>query len=522
MILMSQYVIAVDAGTGSCRAVVFDKGGRQVSIAQHEWTHSPLPDVPGSQVFETKRNWELISHCIREAMSAKSISPAQVKAVSASSMREGMVLYDRAGREIWACPNVDSRASKEAAWMIKKGTAEKIFFEGGDWVSITAPPRLLWIKNNSPEVFKTIAHLGMISDWILYRLSGRYVTDPSIGSSSAMFNLKRRDWSPEVAELCGLRTDVFPEVIESGNVVGEVTKRAAAETGLRVGTPVVTGGADTQLGLLGIGVTDPNKVTVVGGSFWQTTVLMNTARIDKKIRLRTLCHVLPGQWMMEGIGFYCGLTMRWFRDAFCQSEKEEARRHGRDAYAVMEELASSVPPGSSGVLGVFSNLMNSRRWIHASPSLMQFDIGDPGRSGKKECIRAIEESAAYVALGHLKIIESLTRRHPEEVMLTGGASKGKLWPQIIADVLGVDVSVPVVKESTALGCAIAAGTGAGWYSDMQEAAGRLAKIEKRIQPSRENHREYERLYANWLGVYGRALGMVDEGLLRPLWRAAGT
>jgi autoinducer 2 (AI-2) kinase len=519
---MPQYVMAVDAGTGSCRAVLFDRDGHQVSIAQQEWVHPSLPDVPGSQVFDTKRNWALISHCIREVMFAKSISPSQVKAVSASSMREGMVLYDAAGRETWACPNVDSRAATEAAWMIKQGLAEKIFFEGGDWVSITAPPRLLWIKKNRPDIFRGIAHLGMISDWILYRLSGRHVTDPSIGSSSAMFNLKRREWSPEVAELCGLRPEVFPEVVESGNAIGEVTERAASDTGLAAGTPVVTGGADTQLGLLGIGVTEPGRVTVVGGSFWQTTVLMKSARIDRKIRLRTLCHVVPGQWMMEGIGFYCGLTMRWFRDAFCQSEKEEARRHHSDAYLVMEELAHSVPPGSNGVMGVFSNLMNSKRWVHASPSFMQFDVTSPDRSGKKECIRAIEESAAYVALGHLRIIESITRQQPEQVMLTGGASKGKLWPQIVADVLGVKVNVPVVKESTALGCAIAAGTGAGWYAGMQEAAGTLAKVERSIEPSPTNHAEYERLYANWLEVYERALGMVEDGLVRPLWRAVGT
>ena len=519
---MPQYVMAVDAGTGSCRAVIFDKDGHQVSISQQEWVHLPLPDVPGSQVFDTKKNWPLIARCVKESMSKASIPPSQVKAISASSMREGMVLYDDRGKEVWACPNVDSRAANEASWMIEHGIAEKIFFEGGDWVSITAPPRLLWIKKHAPEVFRSVAHMGMISDWILFRLSGKYVTDPSIGSSSAMFDLRRRDWSPKVAELCGLSVDVLPEVVESGNVMGEVTREAAESTGLAVGTPVVTGGGDTQLGLLGIGVTDPGRVTVVGGSFWQTTVLMDRANIDRKIRLRTLCHVVPGQWMMEGIGFYCGLTMRWFRDAFCQSEKAEAKRLGTDAYVLMEEMATSVPPGSNGVMGVFSNLMNSRRWVHASPSLMQFDIGNPDQSGKKECVRAIEESAAYVALGHLKIIESITKKHPQEIMMTGGASKGKLWPQIIADVLGVEVSVPVVKESTALGCAIAAGVGAGWNSDMQEAAGRLAKVDKRLEPSPESHTAYERLYSNWLEVYDRALGMVDEGLVRPLWRAVGT
>ncbi|MGA2664488.1 MAG: autoinducer-2 kinase [Nitrososphaerales archaeon] len=516
---MAQYVLAIDAGTGSCRAVVFDRAGRQVSLAQQEWTHRPVPGVPGSQSFETGRNWRLISRCIREAL--VEVDPAQVRAVSASSMREGMVLYDESGREIWACPNVDSRAADEARLMVEDGTAEKIFFESGDWVSITDPPRFLWIRRNRPDLFRRIAHVGMLSDWILHRLSGRFVTDPSVGSSSAMFDLRRRTWSARVAGLCGLEPDIFPEVVESGTEVGSVTQRASAETGLAAGTPVVAGGADTQMGLLGIGAGRPGSVTVVGGSFWQTTVLMDRARIDRRMRLRTLCHALPGRWMMEGIGFYCGLTMRWFRDAFCQGEKEEAERRSVDAYSVMEELARRVPPGSEGVIGLFSNVMNSRRWTHASPTLMQFDIGDPGRSGKKECIRAIEESAAYVALGHLRIIESITRSSAGSIVMTGGASKGRLWPQVVSDVLGVEVEIPVVKESTSLGTAICAGRAAGWYDDIGEASARLARTERRLKPSRKNHETYRALYSNWREVYDRSLEMADEGLVRPLWRAAG-
>src|SRR5580692_3298308 len=215
--------MAIDAGTGSCRAVVFDRGGRQVSMAQHEWVHPTLRGVPGSQVFETRRNWDLISHSVREALSEGSIEPSQIRAVSACSMREGMVLYDAAGREIWACPNVDSRASAEARLLVEDGTAEEIYYEGGDWVSITAPSRFLWIRRNRPDLFRKVAHVGMLSDWILYRLSGRFVTNPSVGSSSAMFDLAQRRWSPRIAELCGLDTGIFPEVVESGNEVGEVT-----------------------------------------------------------------------------------------------------------------------------------------------------------------------------------------------------------------------------------------------------------------------------------------------------------
>lgn len=513
--------MAIDAGTGSCRAIIFTRAGDQIATAQEEWVHSSIPEYPGSQVFETSANWKLISKCIAGVMTKASVHPSGVKAVSTTSMREGMVLYDEAGKEIWACPNVDSRSSVEATRLVRSGNARKIFSEGGDWVSISAPPRFLWIKKHEPELFRKIRTMTMISDWILYRLCGRFVTDPSAGSSSAMFNLRRRTWSESIARICEVEKSVFPEVGEPGTTVGEVTAKASAETGLRQGTPVVLGGADTQLGLLGIGVLDPGQVAVLGGTFWQTTVVMDRPSIDKKMRLRTLCHALPKEWMMEGIGFYCGLTMRWFRDGFCQSEKGEAKERGVDPYVLMEELARQAPPGSNGVMGIFSNVMDSKRWVHASPSFLQFDVTDPPGSGKKECIRAIEESAAYVALGHLRIIESITGRKTKEIVFAGGGAKGKLWPQIMADVMGINVRIPVVKESTSLGCAICGGTGIGWYDDMRSASREISKTERVLGPQGDSVKVYHNLYSKWLKVYARSLEMTEDGLLKPLWRPAG-
>ena len=137
---------------------------------------------------------------------------------------------------------------------------------------------------------------------------------------------------------------MLPPVHDPGTVIGTVTAAAAEQTGLRPGTPVVAGGADTQLGLLGAGAR-PGEYTVVAGTFWQNTILLDRPLIDPQIRLRTLCHVLPDQWMLEGIGFYCGMSMRWFRDAFCAAEVEQARRRGVDPYVVMEEAAAQAPPG---------------------------------------------------------------------------------------------------------------------------------------------------------------------------------
>ena len=196
------YLLAIDAGTGSCRAVLFDPMGNQYALVQREWSHSSLPAFPGSQIFETQTNWESICGCIREVLEQIPDAADAILAVSSTSMREGIVLYDDADREIWACPNVDSRATAEATKLVENRLAEKIYAIGGDWVAITSPPRLLWIQKHQPEVFERIAHFGMLSDWILFKFCGEYTTDPSSGSSSGLFDLGRRTWSEEILEIC--------------------------------------------------------------------------------------------------------------------------------------------------------------------------------------------------------------------------------------------------------------------------------------------------------------------------------
>ncbi len=152
-------LLAVDAGTGSARAVLFDALGRQLGIGQREYSHATLVGAPGSQVFDTDTNWSLICECIREALHSADVRAEHVAAVSAASMREGMVCYDAGDREIWACPNVDSRAGVEAAELIEEGLAEEIYAHAGDWVAITAPARFRWIARHEPEVFAASSNM---------------------------------------------------------------------------------------------------------------------------------------------------------------------------------------------------------------------------------------------------------------------------------------------------------------------------------------------------------------------------
>lgn len=142
------YLAAIDAGTGSGRCVIFDSTGNQVAFASQEWSHPSLSEYPGSQVFNTDENWKILCSCVKQAIQKAAINPHEITGVSATSMREGMVLYDSAGHEIWACPNVDSRARNEVTQLVRKGVAKKIYSRAGDWLSITSPPRFLWIKRH--------------------------------------------------------------------------------------------------------------------------------------------------------------------------------------------------------------------------------------------------------------------------------------------------------------------------------------------------------------------------------------
>jgi autoinducer 2 (AI-2) kinase len=225
--------------------------------------------------------------------------------------------------------------------------------------------------------------------------------------------------------------------------------------------------------------------------------------------------------MTEGIGFYLGFTMRWFRDGFCQEEKRIAQEQGLDAYTVMEKLAAEMPPGSNGVHAIFSYVMDVKRWRHATPSFVGFDIVSPEKTGKAACIRAIEENAAYVSRSHFETLTALSGKAPDEIVFAGGSSKGFLWPQIIADVMGVPVHIPLVKEATSLGSAICVLMGIGECKTWDEAAERVIRWDRTFEPDLGNHATYNEMYNRWFEVYRYMLPLADDRILPSLWRAPG-
>lgn len=518
-----QYLMAIDAGTGSVRAVIFDTKGNQISVAQEEWTHFEEEGISHSMSFDCTKNWEITKVCIQTAIARAKIDASKILAVSATSMREGIVLYDEYGTELWAVANVDARAAAEVEYLnCTYPNLEAEFYKAsGQTFSLGAIPRIMWLKNNRPEIYDKVDKISMIGDWILAKLGGQIAVDPSNGGTTGIFDLSKRTWDVSMASKVGLKESIFTPCYEVGTVIGQVNDNASLETGLSISTKIVTGGGDVQLGSAGLGVVELGDVAILGGSFWQQVVNISndvTPPLDMSVRVNP--HVISTQSQAEGITFFSGLIMRWFRDAFCGLEKLQAKERNMDTYALLEEKAKGIPVGSYGIMPIFSDSMKYGKWYHASPSFVNLSI-DPAVCNIASMFKSLQENACIVSSINLDKIKSFTGIEVERIVFAGGASKGELWSQTLADVTGCTIKIPKVTEATALGAAMAAAVGAGIYANLTSAAKEWVVWEKEYLPNKENTQQYDALKIQWQEVYQKQLSLVDDGLTVSMWKAPG-
>ncbi|OZU87181.1 autoinducer-2 kinase [Virgibacillus indicus] len=519
---VEKYLMAIDAGTGSVRVILFDIHGNEQHVSQSEWIHKEDPRYPGSMDFDVDTNFKIITRLIKETLAKSNVNPKEIISISTTSMREAIVLYDENGKELWACANVDSRSDMEVNNLhkISESLEAEIYQLSGQTFSLGAIPRILWVKNNMPDTYEKVKYVTMLNDWITYRLTGIISAEPSNGCTSGIFDIKKRVWEPEIADKAGLRTDIYPIIHESGTVIGNVTEKMAMLTGLNTQTQIVAGGGDAQLGCIGMGVIDEGDAAVLGGSFWQYEYTTRNVQMDNECKVRINCHAVPDTWQYEAIAFFPGLVMRWFRDTFCELEKHIQNETGESIYSQMEKRASDVPAGSYGMLSTFSDKMNYISWKHAAPGFLNFKL-DSDKFNKATFYRAIMENAAFVTRGNIESVNSITSTSPDSVIFGGGASKSDLWCQILSDVLNKTVKVPVVRESTALGAAICAGVGTKVYNNFDDAISKVVKFEKTYHPNAENSSVYDDLYKKWEKVYSNQLSLADDGITEHMWIAPG-
>lgn len=498
--MKTQYALAFDAGTGAGRCVITDLDGHLVASAYAEWGYTTPPDAPQyGQAFDPEEFWGILARLSRAAIAKVDIAPEDIVGVSTTSQREGMVFIDAQGKEIYAGPNVDARGVSEAA-QTSPYADEIRSITGLRPHGIYGLSRLLWFKKHQPDVYERIANAMMISDWIAYRLSSVPSSEPSVASSSQLLDLAQRDWSQRVMELAGLRSDILPPVYPAGTRIGSVTQQAAADTGLVPGTAVVAGGGDTQIGLLGMGLAEPNQIGAVAGTSTPLMLVLDRVLIDPKRRVSTNCHVVPGRWTLESNAGMTGMPYRWVRDTFAKSESERAQELGMDPYDYINEQAAQAPPGAGGVMA-FIGSGRSGRVRRSNLGGFVFPISwILDHYDRRHFLRAALEMMAYGVRANADQLAEIASTKLNRIDVCGGQTKSQLFNQVLANTMNVPVFIYKVKEATGLGTAICAAVGAGHYRDLREGMEGMVCIDHVVDPQPQEVPAYQEAYQRWLSV----------------------
>ena len=499
---MGRYLMALDAGIGGGRCVVFDTAGRLVCANYREWTYDRLEDVPGAVEFNAKGFWHILSEVIRQTVAELPGGAREIAAISATCMREGFVLLDKAGEDIYAAPSFDERGRALNATLGQE-MGEHIYRTTGHWpASLHAPGRILWLQQYEPRRWEKSTSLLMIGDWILYRLTGEKAGEPSNLCSTVLLDTHRRDWADSIIQRIGLPREMLPRVRSAGEMLGQVSPRVAEETGLRAGTPVVIGAGDSQSGLIGTGATRPGRVTAVAGTTTPILLVIDRPVIDPMMRPWTRCHAIPSMWCLEANAGMTGIVYRWVRDALCELGKTTGNRVGLDPYQLMNQRAARVPIGANGVVVMASSRMDARRIdrLFAPAGIMGLDPMQPTKTRLDEIIRATMENVCYAVRANIELLEEVSDSRVEALRICGGQTRSRFWVQMQADILGIPVLVSSTEEATALGAAVCAGVGVGAFSDL-DAGGEAVTSFTAVEPQLEKQTEYEPHYQRWLRLF---------------------
>ncbi len=501
-----KYLLGIDIGTSGTKTVLFDRGGNPISSSTAEY---PLyqPEI-GWAEQDPLDWWNAVCITINQVIKDSNINPESISGIGLSGQMHGLVMLDGDGNVlrksiIWC----DQRTAKECVEITEKVGEKRL-------IDITANPaltgftasKILWVRNNEPEIYEKCRKILLPKDYIRYMLTGEFATEVSDASGMQLLDIKNRCWSKEVLNALDIPIEYLGDVHESIVVSGKVHKKAAEVTGLKENTPVVGGAGDQAAGAIGNGIIKSGQISSTIGTSGVVFAHLDEPIIDEKGRVHTFCHAVPGAWHMMGVTQGAGLSLKWFRDNFCTNEIELAKGMGINPYVLMTKEAEKVPAGSRGV--IYLPYLMGERTPHLNPKAKGVFFGLSAAHTKNEMLRAVIEGVSYSLLDCMEIIKD-TGMNPTNVMVSGGGGKSELWRQILADMFNCKVSTNKSLEGPALGVALLAGVGTGVYKDIDEACS-IAISENSVQfPKEENSLVYKRYYEIYKKIYDDLKGTFE-------------
>jgi xylulokinase len=482
-----KYLLAHDLGTSGNKATLFSLDGELVN------SRTSAYDTCYSNGNWAKQNpddwWKAVCESTRELMQGR--DAGEISSVCFSGQMMGCLPVDKQGvplrNHILYC---DQRSTAQTDQLLEKISAEEIYRITGHRPSaVYAIEKLMWVRDNQPDIYKDTWKMLNAKDYINFRLTGRMVTEHNDASGANAFDIKTLDWSDPILKAAGISRDKLPESVPSTTVIGEITGEAAAATGLKRGTPVVAGAGDGGCATVGIGSVKPGiTYNYLGSSSWISTTSLEPVP-DPEMRTFTWVHPVPGFLQPCGSMQTAGSSYAWLKNQIARAETLEAEKLNTSAYKLIDKLVEESPPGANGIL-FLPYLLGERspRW---NPDAKGAFIGLSLENTRADLFRSVLEGVTH----NLGIILDIFKQEIpiKDILVIGGGAKGPVWRQIMADIYGIPVLVPkYLEEATSMGAAIIGGVGTGVLKSFDEVE-KYIQIMKTTNPIPENVEIYKNI-----------------------------
>jgi xylulokinase len=477
-------LLGIDLGTSSVRAIIVSDSGQILGQGKADYQiQRPHSDWAEQSPDEW---WSATVSAVKAAVSAFGSTNLSLGGISFAGQMHGTVLLDENKQLLSPAIIWPDRRS----WQQVQEIHDLV---GREWlISLTGSlastgfqaATVRWLRQQRPELWRQTTLILTPKDYLRWRFTGQLHSEPSDGSGTLFLDIKRRSWSEELLQALEIDRDFLPELINSGDIAGNLKGEVANELALPAGVPVIAGAADAAAGLLGAGISDDSTLLLTISTGGQLILPVMEPRTDELGRIHTFCSVhdphsgRPGWYQMAAI-LSAGLSLQWLRDQIFEIK-------AADSYAGMTLMAEEVPAGARGL--IFLPYLMGERTPHMDPKARGVFIGLTAAHGRGELIRAVLEGVALACYDAFSVLE-ITGARAERVIMAGGGARSRLWQQIIADVFGLPVRPLAVKEQAAYGAALLAGGGLHLF-DPYEAAQAWVDYGQETTPDPNRHNQY--------------------------------
>jgi xylulokinase len=480
------YLMGIDTSTTATKALLMGADGQVVAVASSAYSYDtpqPLWSEQHPDVW-----WQATVASVRQVLAQAAVDAAEVKGVGLTGQMHGLVLLDAAGEVLRPAILWNDQRTGAECDEIRTLLGKERFIQitGNDALSGFTAPKVLWVKKHEPEIFARIGQILLPKDYVRFKLTDRYATDRAGGAGTVLFDLRERDWSPEVVAALDIDPAWLPPTFEGTAVTGQITPQAAEATGLRAGTPVVGGGGDQAAGAVGTGAVVEGVVSLSLGTSGVVFAAVDRPIIEPEGRLHAFCHAVPAKWHLMGVMLSAGGSLRWYRDTLAA---------GVD-FETLLGPAAEVAPGSEGLL--FLPYLTGERTPHPDPLARGAFVGLTVRHSQAYLTRALLEGVAFGLRDSFELMQAAGLAGIQQVRVSGGGARSPLWRQILADVLDAELVTVNTTEGAAYGAALLAAVGAGIFSDVESACAATIRLTGRTVSgaARDIYQEMYPLYRN--------------------------